>query len=104
MKGKKFLKVGFIAAAVILVVAGVGFLAWTRLARYPAFPEAAALAQTAQTPPGWYVFKPEQSTDTALVFYPGGLVDPAAYAPYEARNIAKRFGDIFDRLAAEHAD
>ena len=81
MKGKKILKIGLIAVAVVLVVAVVGFLAWTRIARYPAFPEAAALAQTAQTPQGWYVFKPEQPADTALVFYPGGLVDPAAYAP-----------------------
>jgi hypothetical protein len=81
MKGKKFLKIGLIAVAVILVVAVVGFLAWTRLARYPAFPEAAALAQTAQTPPGWYVFQPEHPTNTGMVFYPGGLVDPAAYAP-----------------------
>jgi hypothetical protein len=81
MKGKKILKIGLIAVAVVLVVAVVGFLAWTRLARYPAFPEATALAQTAQTPQGWYVFKPEQPADTGFIFYPGGLVDPAAYAP-----------------------
>lgn len=81
MKGKKFLKIGLIAVAVILIVAVVGFLAWTRLARYPAFPEAAALAQTAQTPRGWYAFQSAQPTDTGFIFYPGGLVDPAAYAP-----------------------
>lgn len=81
MKGKKILKYSLIAIAVILVVAVVGFLAWTRIARYPAFPEAAALAQTAQTPQGWYVFQPEQPADTGFIFYPGGLVDPAAYAP-----------------------
>jgi predicted esterase len=81
MKGKKFLKIGLIAVAVVLIVAVIGFLAWTRLARYPAFPEAAALAQTAQTPQGWYVFNPEQPTDTGFIFYPGGLVDAAAYAP-----------------------
>jgi len=32
-----------------------------------------------------------------------GTADPAAYAPYEARAIAKRFAGIFDRLAAERA-
>ena len=64
-----------------MVIAVIGFLAWTRIARYPAFPEAAALAQTAQTPQGWYVFQPAQPTDTGFIFYPGGLVDPAAYAP-----------------------
>jgi hypothetical protein len=81
MKGKKFLKIGLIAVAVVLVVAVVGFLAWTRIARYPAFPEATALAETAKTPQGWYVFQPEQPTNTGFIFYPGGLVDPAAYAP-----------------------
>ena len=65
----------------LLVVATVGFLAWTRLARYPAFPEAAALADTVKTPQGWYVFQPTQPADTGLIFYPGGLVDPTAYAP-----------------------
>ena len=30
-----------------------------------------------------------------------GTADPDAYAPFEARNIAKRFADIFDRLATE---
>lgn len=81
MQGKKFLKIGLIAAAVILVVAVVGFLAWTRLARYPAFPEAAAVAESAKTSQGWYEFKPAQPGDTGFIFYPGGLVDPAAYAP-----------------------
>ncbi len=81
MKGKKILKYGLVGLAVVLAIAVVGFLAWTRLARYPAFPEATALAQTAQTSQGWYVFQPAQPTDTGLIFYPGGLVDPAAYAP-----------------------
>jgi hypothetical protein len=30
-----------------------------------------------------------------------GTVDPLAYAPYQARATARRFADIFDRLAAE---
>jgi len=75
------LKYSLIGLAVVLAVAMTGFLAWTRLARYPAFPEATALAQTAQTPQGWYVFQPSQPAQTGLIFYPGGLVDPAAYAP-----------------------
>lgn len=81
MKGKKILKNGLIAITLLLVAAVVGFLAWTRIARYPAFPEAAALAESARTPHGWYVFQPAQATDAGFIFYPGGLVDPAAYAP-----------------------
>ncbi len=81
MKRKRILKYSLIGLAVVLVVAVAGFLAWTRLARYPALPEATALAQAAQTPQGWYVFQPPQPTQTGLILYPGGLVDPAAYAP-----------------------
>ena len=81
MKGKKILKYGLIGLVVVVVMTSAGFLSWTQLARYPAFPDAATLAQTAQTPQGWYVFQPAQPTDTGLIFYPGGLVDPAAYAP-----------------------
>ena len=32
-----------------------------------------------------------------------GTADPAAYAPYQARAVARRFGSIFDRLAAERS-
>jgi dienelactone hydrolase len=81
MKTRRIIRYGLIGLVAVLIVATVGFLAWTRLARYPAFPEAAALAQNAQTPQGWYVFDPEQPADTGFIFYPGGLVDPAAYAP-----------------------
>ena len=81
MKGKKILKYSLIGLAAVFIVVILGFLAWTRLARYPAFPEATAIAQPAQTPQGWYTFQPAQPGDTGLIFYPGGLVDPAAYAP-----------------------
>jgi dienelactone hydrolase len=67
------------------VVATVGFVAWTRLARYPAFPEAVALAGEAETEDGWYVFEPAGEPTAGFVFYPGGLVDPAAYAPLMQR-------------------
>jgi dienelactone hydrolase len=81
MKTRRIVRSLIIVLVALLVVAAVGFLAWTRLARYPAFPEAAALAETAKTPQGWYVFQPAQPTDTGIIFYPGGLVDPAAYTP-----------------------
>lgn len=81
MRTRRIVRYVIIALVALLIVATVGFLAWTRLARYPAFPEATALAQTAQTPQGWYVFQPAQPNDTGFIFYPGGLVDPSAYAP-----------------------
>jgi len=77
----KWFKVAGATILVLLVLAAAGFYAWTRLATYPAFSEAAALAQQAQTERGWYVFEPEGEPSSGFIFYPGGLVDPAAYAP-----------------------
>lgn len=67
--------------ATVLVVASVGFYAWVRTGTYPAFPEATATAVQAQTERGWYVFEPKTEPSEGLILYPGGLVDPAAYAP-----------------------
>ncbi len=61
----------------------------------PLLPEAgAALASTASVTfadePGWLSFTPTSgASGTALVYYPGGKVEPAAYAP-AARTIAER--------------
>lgn len=76
--------VGVLLAAVLTITA-VGFYAWTRFARYPAFPEAVVLADQAKVDRGWYVFEPAGTAGAGLVFYPGGLVDPAAYAPLMRR-------------------
>ncbi|MCX7775576.1 MAG: alpha/beta hydrolase [Spirochaetaceae bacterium] len=69
----------------IAVVSVLGFVGWTRVSRYEAFPDAVAVAREARTPQGWYVFRPAgkdgTEPDTGFIFYPGGLVDPAAYAP-----------------------
>lgn len=70
-------------ALVVLVVAG--FYAWTRLARYAAFPEALAVAGQAERTRSWYVFPPSGEPTAGFVFYPGGLVDPTAYAPLMQR-------------------
>jgi hypothetical protein len=78
---RRLLKPVLIALAALLVLASAGFYGWTRVARYPAFPEAAALARSVETERGWYVFQPDGEVRGGLVFYPGGLVDPAAYAP-----------------------
>jgi hypothetical protein len=62
-----------------------GFYGWTRIARYEAFPEAVAVAERAERVRGWYVFAPETEPTAGFVFYPGGLVDAAAYAPLMQR-------------------
>jgi poly(3-hydroxybutyrate) depolymerase len=71
---------------VVLIALVVGFVAWANNALQP-MPEALAAlesdeqVQVSQTN-GWYVFTPTATKpSTGLIFYPGGKVDPRAYAP-----------------------
>jgi hypothetical protein len=89
---KKILRyLGFIVLA--LVIFGLaGFLIW---ASNPAEPQPEARLSLSDTPEikftiidDWLVFEPTDSVPTTgLIFYPGGRVDPRAYAPH-ARAIA----------------
>ncbi len=85
---RKVIRVVGLTLAVLAVLVPIAFYGWTRVARYAAFPEAVAVAQGAERMRGWYVFAPEAPTAVGLVFYPGGLVDAAAYAP-----LMRRFAD-----------
>lgn len=87
------LRIARIVALIILAVAllFIGFLVW---AGRPAMATAEALDALATdervsvTTTPWLVFTPVTPTaTTGLIFYPGGLVDPRAYAPV-ARAIA----------------
>jgi pimeloyl-ACP methyl ester carboxylesterase len=69
----------------ILLVAVIGFLAWGLIIHKP-MPEALAAMQTDSqvtvTTEPWLVFQPtDQIPTTGLIIYPGGRVDPRAYAP-----------------------
>ncbi|MHB1136464.1 MAG: alpha/beta hydrolase [Coriobacteriia bacterium] len=77
---RRLVKPIVISVVALLLLASAGFYAWTRIAAYPAFPEAAERAGQAETDRGWYVFEPAGEPSAGFVFYPGGLVDPAAYA------------------------
>ena len=74
-----------VSVVVILVLAVVGFVIWGSTPLAP-MPEALAALQSdpqvkVETG-GWYVFRPVASEPvTGFVFYPGGRVDPRAYAP-----------------------
>ena len=74
----------FVIAALLALV--IGFVVWANDTLQP-MPEAlAALQSDAQVQVsennGWYVFTPTASKPTTgLIFYPGGKVDPRAYAP-----------------------
>jgi predicted alpha/beta-hydrolase family hydrolase len=77
----------------ILIVAAAGLLAWANNPSAP-MPEAiTALQSDSQvqvTEDGWITFQPTSTQpDTGLILYPGGRVDPRAYAPI-ARLIAEQ--------------
>jgi len=82
---RRIFEIVAIALGGAVVIAVLGLYGWTRLSRYPAFAYAASLAGEVETAEGWYAFEPEGEPVAGLVFYPGGLVDPAAYAPMMQR-------------------
>lgn len=89
---KKIL-LGVVGIVLLLVVGGgVGLVIYSSRGTYP--PTAVALAalesdaQVTVTQDDWLIFTPNDRTPkTGFIFYPGGLVDPRAYAPF-ARDIA----------------
>jgi pimeloyl-ACP methyl ester carboxylesterase len=91
-KLKKTFRYLLLGVLVLLLAGAGGFILW---ATNPAQPEAVALAalQTRdgvhfENVDGWLVFQPlDREPAIGLIFYPGGRVDPRAYAPH-ARDIA----------------
>ena len=70
--------------ALLPFVVVLGFVIWASLAASPQ-PEALAVLEsdalvTVETEP-WLTFRPTQPTFTGFILYPGGRVDPRAYAP-----------------------
>ena len=85
MKTKRIIKYILIGIVTIIVIGVLGVLIWSRTGTYPAKMVAeTALESTGKvtiTQDQWIVFEPNEETDTGLIFYPGGLVEPTAYAP-----------------------
>ncbi|MFC2055932.1 alpha/beta hydrolase, partial [Chloroflexota bacterium] len=78
----KFVLIGFIS---VIILGVLGMIVWSKTGTYPARMVAlSALESTDRvsiTQDKWIVFEPNIATDTGLIFYPGGLVEPTAYAP-----------------------
>jgi hypothetical protein len=85
MNVKKIIKYTFIGVLTIIVIGVLGVLIWSKTGTYPARTVAATALESTDrvtiTQDRWIVFEPDQETDTGLIFYPGGLVEPTAYAP-----------------------
>ena len=85
MNIKKFIKYTLIGFVSIIIIGVLGMLVWSKTGTYPARMDAlSALESTDRvtiTQDKWIVFEPDEETETGLIFYPGGLVEPTAYAP-----------------------
>ena len=85
MKAKRIVRFTLLGLVSIVVVGVLGMLVWVRTGTYPARDVAlSALESTDKvtvTQDKSIVFTPGEETETGLIFYPGGLVEPTAYAP-----------------------
>jgi hypothetical protein len=85
MNIKKIIKYILIGMIAIIILGVLGLLVWSITGTYPARMDAmSALESTDRViiaQDKWIVFEPVEETDTGLIFYPGGLVEPSAYAP-----------------------
>jgi len=79
MKIFRWLLIGVLA---ILLIGTIGLVGWATLSAQEATERAVAVLEDngVQREDGQLVFWPSSSTDRGLIYYPGGLVDPEAYA------------------------
>ncbi len=85
MNIKTILKYTLIGIVSIIIIVVLGMLIWSKTGTYPARMVALSALESTDsvtiTQDKWIVFTPVTETDTGLIFYPGGLVEPTAYAP-----------------------
>jgi hypothetical protein len=80
-----------IGLILLLVLMTLGLWIWSESSTYPAGELARASLESSEavsvSSKEWIVFEPNSPREPGVIFYPGGLVDPAAYAPI-LRNLA----------------
>ena len=85
MNIKKVIKYTLIGLITVIIIGVLGMIVWSKTGTYPARMVAlSALESTDKvtiTQDKWIVFDPDKETETGLIFYPGGLVEPTAYTP-----------------------
>ncbi len=85
MKVRNIFKFTLAGLAIILIISALGLFLWSKTGTYPARDLALAALESSPgvsvTNAKTIVFTPLEDPDIGLIFYPGGLVDPAAYAP-----------------------
>lgn len=84
-KNKKIFKYTLLGLIAIIIIGTLGIFIWSKTGTYPARGVAqSALRSTDSvtiTQEKYIVFSPAEETHIGLIFYPGGLVEPTAYAP-----------------------
>jgi len=85
MNIKKIIKYTLIGFVSIIIIGVFGMLVWSRTGTYPARIVALSSLESTDrvtiTHDKWIVFESDKEMETGLIFYPGGLVEPTAYAP-----------------------
>jgi hypothetical protein len=85
MKINKAIKFSLIGLLTIIIIGVLGMLVWSKISTYSARTVAlSALESTNRvtvTQDKWITFNPIGEVKTGVIFYPGGLVEPTAYAP-----------------------
>jgi len=78
----KILRILLIGILVIFLLGTLGLVGWATIRAQAATERAVAVLQENGTEreDGQLVFRPDSPTDKGLIYYPGGLVDPEAYA------------------------
>ena len=78
----KILRRLIIGILVIVLIGAIGLVGWATLSAQEAAERAVAVLQDngVQREDGQLVFRPSSPTDRGLIYYPGGLVEPEAYA------------------------
>jgi dienelactone hydrolase len=79
MKTLRILLIGILA---IFLLGTLGLISWATVSAQAATERAVAILQEngIEREEGQLVFRPDSPTDKGLIYYPGGLVDPEAYA------------------------
>ncbi|MFN2160075.1 MAG: alpha/beta hydrolase [Anaerolineales bacterium] len=85
MNIRRIIKFTFIGLITVIILGVLGVIVWSKTGSYPARMDALSALESTErvtiTQDKWIVFEPDRETETGLIFYPGGLVEPTAYAP-----------------------
>jgi pimeloyl-ACP methyl ester carboxylesterase len=100
---KRILGWVLISLLIALVLVVGGFVVYARFSTASPQPEALTAMQSTDEveviTDGWLTFVPQETTPTTgFIFYPGGLVDPRAYAPMAQDIAAESFRVVIPRM------